>query len=222
MSNELTRLTPVLKSVKFNEETGKATIILGDVTVSFPHLWTPDTGSKFYDPEKPKLTCSFITNEEINKKLGQVIAKVANKVDKKVKSIEDIKENYRKIKRYVTDDDEVQFSITTSNNENFPPKYMNVKGQLVEPSSDDAEDKLYAGRHANVKIEIAVTQNSWGTIVFSNLILIQPSAHGEKLGGGGKPVEEIVEGFGAVDIDDDVDIDTDDEFELEEDDEWDV
>ena len=85
-------------------------------------------------------------------------------------------------------------------NSNTPPhviSHINPKEKVAED-----ENKIYSGCYVNVKVNLWAQDNEWGKRINAELIAIQFAKNGEPLSGTHVSEDEAVDGFDAVEEDD--------------------
>lgn len=174
--------------------------MLTNVRLSFPNLWEPG----MYDgAKKPRLDSSFLIAKE-DKEVAIAISKemvaMAQRENSKITKLSQLK--HPKLEKTKEGD----YILKTSNALDYPAVYFNRQGKPVkDPLAAGADRELYAGCHVRVKITVnsELVDSKKGIVkLWTNLTAIQFLAHGERFGNG-PTEEELSEGFGEVEVDDD-------------------
>lgn len=200
--------------------------------LSFPSLWKPGT---YEDAVKPNLDTAFILpgdQKGIIKQISAFLVQVAQQENPKITKVSQMKDP--KLSKAKSEGEETgDFILKTSNSFDYPPKYVNLKGAVIEytggPTSNvpaDVVRLLRAGNYVKVIISCNPQTIDKKVKVWTNIDRIQFFKTGPNLGGG--VADELVENeFGVVegdmtDIDESAstassaDVDVDDEFEDDE------
>lgn len=178
-------------------ERDEGVIMLAGVQISFPNLWKP---GKYEGKPKPNLECHFIIpadQKDVVKQLNAYLLAAAQTESPKIKKLADTK--HPKLKK--TDSG---YTLTTTNQFDYPPKYYDSKGNSHEYTGGADSDvpqsvlrELRAGNFANAMVNVRPDMVDGKVKVWTNLLGIQFAQMGPSLGGGVS--EEVMDGaFGAV------------------------
>lgn len=172
-------------------------IMLKNVRVSFPHLFTKPV----INGEEGKCGAVLMLDPEDHKNAIATVKKnIAELIKDKLKG--------RKVpsdKLCLRDGEdkgrpEYEDLMVLSANSKNKPVVLSTNGKGVI----DDEDKcpIYAGCYVNAKIRLWAQDNNYGKRINAELVAIQFAAEGEALDGAHVTVDEAMEGFGSVDEDD--------------------
>jgi len=179
-------------------------IILKNVRLSFPTIWTP---KKFndVDDKPPRYSAKFLLDKDTD---SDQITDLQKLISQHVKTAFNGKKPGG-LKYFLTDGAESEsegyenaMSVSASSRETSPPKLIDRdKSPLVEE-----DGKLYSGCYVNAAITMWVQNNSYGKRVNCNLIAIQFVKDGERLGPAPVDMDGIfgdISSISAPDSDDD-------------------
>lgn len=177
---------------------GEGVIMLQGVQISYPNLYKP---GNYENKPKPNLECHFIIPKEqkdVVKQLMKYLLDAAKSENPKITKISETK--HPKLKKTADGD----FSLTTTNQFDYPPKYYDSKGKAHEYTGGLDTDvpaavvrELRAGNFANAMVNVRPTTADGKVKVWTNLVGIQFAQTGPNLGGGVS--EEVMkDAFGAV------------------------
>ena len=131
------------------------------------------------------------------------LARTLNPKIKKPSEIKDVKFSRPKKKDGTVLD---HFVLNTRNSLDRPVNYIDNTGKIInDPVTAGAESILYGGCYARIKVQVNPDMASGKVKLWCNLVAIQFVAHGERLGAGAMSDEELSDGFGEVEVEDDFD-----------------
>lgn len=195
-------MSKVNNEVKFkivNKEEG--IFMLTNVRISYPNLYRP---GKYQGVLKTNLDCSFLIPRDQKKVASQVnnyLISRARTLNSKITKMSQIKDP-----KFELAADKEHYVLKTTNQLDRPSVYINSDGCIVNDAlTAGAEQILYAGAYAGIKIQVNPDNGSGKVKVWTNLVAIQRTGHGEKFGIGTINDEDAQDGFDEVKIKDDFD-----------------
>lgn len=208
------------KKVKFivNDE-NQGIVQIENARLSFPNLWRP---GMYLGAEKSNLDSSLLIPLEekaVAKQIHDFIVARARTIDPSIKKVSELVDP-----KFIKHESDGWWIVKTTNTLRYPPKYVNEAGKIeANPLECGAENKLYAGCHVRVKLNINPTQVNKNKVkVWVNIVAIQFMSDGEPFGSFLND-EDVMDGFTPVEPAagsefaeaDGGDIDDDDEFDLD-------
>ncbi len=172
-------------------------IIIENVRVSFPHLFT----RPIINGEEGKCGCVLMLDPK----------KHAAEIDQLEASIEELTKERFKGRKIPSDKvalrdgedkgrPEYEGYMVLSANAKDRPAVVGKNGKEID--SED-QNEIYAGCYVNAKVQLWAQDNNFGKRINGQLIAIQFAADGEPLDGTYVSKEEAMSGFKAVEEDDD-------------------